>query len=123
MQKRRIILNWIILAACVMVAAFTFLRAVPKFERPKTPYVLYYYYQAGCPACTKIKPVIGELKKRYTGCVTVKRRNLAWVRGHGVQAVPTIVLENRDGEEIRRWIGAQSLRAFVQVIEPLCPTK
>lgn len=113
-------MNWVVLLVLVGVGALTLPRATTKFKRPETPYVLFYYYQFGCPACDEMEPTIDALKEKYAGCVTVKRRNLQWMRGHSVTATPTVVLENEDGTEMKRWIGTRPLRVFIQRIDPLC---
>lgn len=119
-SKRRIILNWIILIVLVSIGVLTLPAIMPKFKKPETPYVLFYYYQNGCPACDEMEPVVEDLKEKYVDCVTVRRRNLQWMRGHGVTATPTVVLENEDGVEMQRWIGVQPVRVFIQQLAPLC---
>jgi len=117
---KRIIINWTILIAILIVVGLALTRVAPSFTQPDTPYALLYYYQAGCPACDKIEPTIDALEKRYAGCITVRRLNVQWHRAPSVRATPTVLLVDGGGKEIARWVGARPLRDFTRRIDPLC---
>ena len=117
---KRIIINWTILIAILIVVGLALTRVAPSFTQPDTPYALLYYYQPGCPACDKIGPTMDTLEERYAGCVTVRRLNVQWHRAPNVRATPTVLLVDSEGKEIARWVGARPLRDFTGRINLLC---
>ncbi len=63
-----------------------------------------------------MKPVVDRLTQEYAGRMTFKlypetdkdKAAAAFANKQGVSAVPTMMLVDASGKEIKRWVGAQS---------------
>lgn len=70
-----------------------------------------------CGPCNTMKPVLAAFEKN-TGTPVVQvdvNKNPGVTQTHGVRSVPTLVLF-RNGNEVRRLVGAQKLQGLMQFV-------
>lgn len=79
------------------------------------------FYAEWCGPCKQIEPLFHELEKEYRGKMNFIRIDVDKSRGDamrfGIEAMPTFVFLNADGDEIERIIGADSHALRKLVIE------
>lgn len=81
------------------------------------------YYAEWCGPCKQMKPIIAELEKEMEGKVAFKAldvdapENQEVVMAAGVMSIPTFVIEDEEGNEVSRIMGARPKEAMVQWIE------
>ncbi len=73
------------------------------------PYVIDFYAD-WCPPCRQMKPVFAEMEKKYGSEIKFVKADVDefpdLAKSYGVEAIPTFVLVNSEGEEVSRITGA-----------------
>lgn len=76
-----------------------------------------------CPACLRMAPIVAEIEKRCTASDgTIVRVNVDEPEGealasrYNVNALPTFVGINADGDEVKRMVGVQSAERLAVVL-------
>jgi len=73
---------------------------------------------AWCGPCRALAPVVNELKGQLTNVTFVDYdvdNDFEAATQYGIRSVPTVVIE-RDGVEMKRFLGVQSKGALVEAI-------
>jgi thioredoxin 1 len=75
-----------------------------------------------CGPCRALKPVFENVSNRFGNGVTFSfidvDEQFETASKYAVRSVPTVVIE-KDGQEVRRFIGVQSEMAYVNAINEL----
>lgn len=75
------------------------------------PYVVDFYAD-WCPPCRQMKPVFAEMEKKYGSEIKFVKADVDefsdLAKSYGVEAIPTFVFVNSEGEEVSRITGACS---------------
>lgn len=71
---------------------------------------LWDFWATWCPPCKALKPTIEALATEYAGKIEIKSididKNGELASKFGIQAVPTLVFLDKDGNELSRIVGA-----------------
>ena len=84
--------------------------------------VLVDFWASWCGPCRMVAPVIESLAERYSGKMLVGKVDVdaeQELAGHyGVMSIPTVILF-KDGQEIKRLVGAMPEEAYVDILDKL----
>lgn len=79
------------------------------------------FYADWCMPCQMLAPVLVELDKKYED-VEIFKVNIDEAQSvavsYGISSIPTVIFF-KNGEEVERKVGLDSLDSFVQVVEDL----
>ena len=78
------------------------------------------FYADWCGPCKVMKPTMDEVGKEFSGKVALKEIDVdaqtEIASRYGISSIPTLVFE-KDGQEVARFIGAQSKQALITEIQ------
>jgi len=84
--------------------------------------VLMDFFAEWCGPCRMQTPIMEELEKKYSGKIEIKKidvdRNMELANRYNIMVVPTIILE-KDGKEVRRWLGVTSKEELSSAIDAI----
>lgn len=74
-----------------------------------------------CPICRSMEPVVAQAERGCPGARVIRRYvedpdGAALARSHGVRGVPTFLVLDASGKEIRRLVGAQPVEALADAL-------
>ncbi|WP_242393219.1 cytochrome c biogenesis protein CcdA [Anaeromyxobacter oryzisoli] len=75
-----------------------------------------------CPVCKRMEPVVAEAERACPGVHVVRRvvedpEGAALARQHAIRGVPTFLVLDASGNELRRLVGAQPVEAVAAALE------
>jgi thioredoxin-like negative regulator of GroEL len=70
------------------------------------------FFSSESEECAAVKPVVAKAQRRFAGRVRVLHisvddpQNVPFVKHVGVQEVPTLIVVNKDGDQLKKMVGA-----------------